>query len=118
MVVEAELEPVCSGGSCRSGQAADQLRSELGRIDPADDQATPAECLRLGRQCRELRFNRVERRVAATGDEPGVREPRGDLVRLVAVEVVQLDALVAHRGNLAQRRLERLGALAPDRPER
>ena len=49
--------------------------------------------------------------MAAAGDEPGVDEPGRDFVRLVAVEIEELDALVAHARHLAQRRLEGAGAL-------
>ena len=56
--------------------------------------------------------------MAAAGDEARVGEPRGDLAGPVAVEVEELDALVAHLRDLAQRRLESaVGALAADGPE-
>ena len=55
--------------------------------------------------------------MTAARDEAGIGEPRGDLVRLVAVEVEELDAFEAHLRHLAQRRLERAGALAPHGPE-
>ena len=80
-------------------------------------QAAPAERPRLCREGRQLRLDRVERGVPAARDEPGVGEPCGDLIRLVAVEVEELDALVADRGHLAQRRLEVAGAVLPHRPE-
>ena len=55
--------------------------------------------------------------MTAARDEAGVGEPRGDVLRLVAVEAEELDALVAHRCHLAQRRLEGAVALAPHGPE-
>ena len=42
----------------------------------------------------------------ADGDEPELLQPAGDDLRVVPVEVEQLDALVAERRDLAQRRLE------------
>ena len=51
--------------------------------------------------------------MTAGSDEAGVREPRRDLGRLVAVEVEELDSFEAHLCHFAQRRLERAGAFVP-----
>ena len=53
-----ELEAV----RCRRTLSSNEIRPELGRIDPCDDQAAPAEYPGLRGEGRKLRLERIERR--------------------------------------------------------
>ena len=81
VVPELEARLVCRGGG--DGEAREQRRVEVGGVDPADDEAPPAEDVRLVGELRQLRLDRLEPGVPAAGDEAELLEPRGDELRLV-----------------------------------
>ena len=113
VVVVAELEPMLGGGGRRGLESAGQLRvAEARRVDPADDEATPAEHVGLLRERRQPGLDRLELRVAAARDEPALVEPAADVLGPLPVQAEELDALVAHGRDLAQRATEVALALA------
>ncbi len=71
----------------------------------------PAEYAALLSQLGQPGLDRVQPRVPRYGDEAELVEPTADGGRLVAVQVEDLDALVADRGHRAEHALEVARAL-------
>ena len=57
------------------------------------------------------RLERIERRMSAAGDEAELVQPAAHDRSVVAVQVEELDTLIAQRGNGAQRPLEIAGSI-------
>ena len=116
MVVEAELEPelgraraaatVSRSASCRAA-SVDAGGSIQATHEPVDRRAPPSAASSGSSDSTASSDG-----VAAAGDEPELVEPRAHVAGLVAVQVEELDALVAERGDRAQRAFEVAGAFA------
>src|SRR5262249_54749334 len=88
------------------------------RVDPADRDAVGAEDAHLAGELRRLALERLEPCMATRGDELRLVEPAANVPRVVAVQVEQLDAVVALAAHAAERSLEVPLALAANRVER
>ena len=87
------------------------------RRDPRQDEATGTERPRPRPRAGAASIERVERDMASCGVEAASSRAAPDLSGVVAVEVEELDALVAHSCDGTKSALEVAGALLPDRVE-
>ena len=98
VVVEAQAQPVLArllgdGGDARDDRPRGVAR--LGRIDPAERDPVATERPQLFRQRRQLQLERVQAGMPPRGDEPELVQPPAHLDCVVAVQVEELDTVVA-----------------------
>jgi hypothetical protein len=97
----------------RGARDGDGLR----RIDPAQRDAICPEHAKLGGECGQVTLERVEARVPAGGHEPSLVEPASNDRGIVAVQLVELDAVVTDLGDRPQDTLEIARAFVANRVE-
>ncbi len=120
MVVKAEAQPVVArlprdAADSRDDRTGDVAR--LRRVDPAERDPVAAERPQLRRERRQLRVERVQACMPARGDEPELVEPLTHLACVVAVQVEELDTVVADFRDRPEHALEIARALVANRVE-
>jgi hypothetical protein len=114
VVVKAEADAEPHAHARDSGESRDHLLRRVGgrrRLDPAQHEPVCTKRHAFRRERRQPRLERIEPRMPAAGDQAELVQPSTNGRSVVAVQVEDLDTLVAQRGNGAQRPFEITGAV-------